>query len=245
MQKICSLNTNFTSLGSGEVVLFLHGWSSDTSDFEGSAKHFSKFYHVYNLDLWGFGKSEAPKKAWGVEEYAKAIHEFVLKNKLKNINLVGHSFGGKLAVLYAFNYADYIKSLTLVDSAGMKPRFSLKKFLQVKKYKKLKQKVQQGKINESVLKKYGSQDYQNSQGVMREILTKVVNQNVEQQSKNICVPTMIVWGKHDKDTPIYMAKRFHKNINGSELHILNGGHFCHIDCFEEFNFILENFWRSL
>ena len=245
MIKVCSLNTNYTRYGQGENVLFLHGWGSSMKDFEGSAKVFSKNYCVINVDLWGFGGSEEPTKVWGTIDYAKALHEFTKKLKLNSFHLVGHSFGGKIAIMFSNLFGSDVKSLTLVDSAGMKRRFSLKNYFKIKRYKHLKKMVENQKVDEQILKKFGSNDYKNSSGIMKQILTKVVNENVEQESKSIKLKTLIVWGKKDKDTPLYMARKIHKNITGSKLCVLDGGHFSHIDCFQEFNIILEQFWRSL
>lgn len=245
MIEICSLKTNYIEYGEKEAVLFLHGWGSDVTDFQGSAKYFSKNYKTILLDFWGFGKSEQPKEVWGIEDYAKAVYEFTQKINLKQFHLVGHSFGGKVAIKFASLFPKKVKSLTLVDSAGMKPRFSIKKFLKVLRYKRLKKKVLKNKQNSKVLEKFGSQDFKQSFGIMKQILTKVVNENVEQESKTLNVKAMIVWGRCDKETPLYMAKKLHKNIKNSQLHVLEGKHFVHIDKFMEFNNLLEKFWRNV
>ena len=245
MIEVCSLNTNYLDCGSGEVVLFLHGWGSDISDFQGSFNHFKNNYRTINLDLWGFGKSEEPHSVWGTKEYANAVYEFVKNLGLKNIHLVGHSFGGKVAILYTYFHSENLKSLTLVDSAGIKPKLTCGTKLKIKRYKKLKSLVESGKKELSCLEKFGSTDFKQSCGIMQKILTRVVNEDIEKESKEIKVKTQIIWGKKDKDTPLYMAKQLHKNIQGSNLYVLNGGHFSHIDSFVQFNGILEKFWRSL
>ena len=245
MIKVCSLNTNFEDCGSGESVVFLHGWGSDLTDFLGSTKVLSKNYRTINLDLWGFGKSDSPNSVWGIEEYIKALDEFFKKINLKDFHLVGHSFGGKLAIKYAFLYPQKVKSLTLVDSAGIKKRFSLLNKVKIHRYKKLKKQVDLGKKDKTVLEKFGSTDYKNSNGIMKQIMKKVINQNVEFECRQIKNKALIVWGKQDRDTPLYMAKKMHRLIKNSSLKIFKGGHFCHIDNFLEFNEIIQKFWGSL
>ena len=240
-----SLKTNFVQSGIGKNILFLHGWGSDISDFLGSYNHFSKNYHVINLDLWGFGKSETPKEVWGCDDYIKHLYEFVKENHLKNLNLVGHSFGGKLAIKFCNLYPSLCKSLILVDSSGVRKKLSFVKRLKIYRYKKLKELVLQGKKDKMVLEKFGSSDYKNSNGIMKKIMTKVVNEDCENELKSIDIPTLLFWGKQDKDTPLYMAKKMHKQIKNSKLICLNGGHFSHIDNFLEFNKTAQNFWEGI
>ena len=243
--KVFGLSTNYVSFGSGETVLFLHGWGCDVSDFLGSAKVLSKERKVVCLDLWGFGKSQSPKKVWNSFDYAKAVHEFARLLGIKKFHLVGHSFGGKIAIIYASHFSAEVKSLTLVASAGMKKRFSLKRYLKIKRYKRLKKLVLENKKDESVLLGFGSQDLKNSTGIMKDIMLNVVNENVCFESKKICTKTLIVWGKNDKETPIYMAKKLHKNIHHSKLITFDGGHFVHIENFLKFNETLKNFWEEV
>lgn len=245
MIKVCSLNTNVEDCGSGENVVFLHGWGSDLTDFLGSAKVLSKNYRTINLDLWGFGKSDKPHSVWGIEEYAKALDEFFKKSNLKQFHLVGHSFGGKIAIKYTFLNPQNVKSLTLVDSAGIKNRFSILNKLKIHRYKKLKKQVLLGKRDKAVLEKFGSTDFKNSGGIMKQIMVKVINQNVEFECKQIKTKTLIVWGKQDKDTPLYMAKKLNKLIKNSSLKIFQGGHFSHIDNFLMFNNSIQKFWGNL
>ena len=239
------LKTNLMQSGVGKNILFLHGWGSDTSDFLGSYNYFSNSYHVINLDLWGFGKSETPKNVWGCDDYVEHLYKFVKKNNLKNLNLVGHSFGGKLAIKFCFLHQELCSSLILVDSSGIKPKLSLVKKYKIYKYKKLKQLVLCGKKDEKVLEKFGSIDFKNSKGIMKQIMIKVVNENCEDELKNISIPTLIFWGKYDKDTPLFMAKKLHKQIKNSKLIICDGGHFSHIDNFLVFNKVAQNFWEGI
>lgn len=235
----------FEDCGKGECILFLHGWGSSHADFLGTARTASMCFRTINIDLWGFGKSNLPPDVWGSLEYAKKVVDFLKSKKIKKVHLVGHSFGGKIATKICVNHPNMVKSLILVDSAGIIKRKSLKEKIKIRRYKKLKKLVMLGKKDECVLEKFGSSDYKNSSNIMRKILVKIVNENLESDFKNIKTRTLIVWGKQDKTTPLKMGKKINKLILGSKLVVFNGGHFAHVDNFKEFNNLCFDFWRSI
>lgn len=243
--KICNLNTYVEDCGCGEVVLFLHGWGSSHLDFAGTSKIVQRTMRVINIDLWGFGKSEEPCSDFLSDDYADMVYELLKKLKIKKVHLVGHSFGGKIATKLCVKFPDFVKSLILVDSAGLQKKLSFFVKKRMKRYKKLKILVFQGKKDSNVLEKFGSEDYKNSSQTMRKIMVKVVNESCEQDFAKVNVPTLIFWGKKDKDTPLYMGKRINQLIKNSKFVILNGGHFSHIDDFEKFNKLCFEFWRSI
>jgi len=243
--KIGLLETYIEDKGQGEVVLFLHGWASDNSDFAGTAKFLEKNMRTVNLDLWGFGKSQEPPSNWSSDDYVQAVFKLVTKLKLQNINLVGHSFGGKVAMKFCVKYPFLCKSLILVDTAGLQKKLSFFQKKRVKRYKKLKILVENGKKDQKVLEQFGSEDYKNSSQNMRQIMVRVVNENCKEDFKKVEVPTLIVWGRQDKTTQLKMGIEINKLINNSKFVIFNGGHFCHIENFAQFNKQCLNFWEEI
>ena len=97
-------------------------------------------------------------------------------------------------------------------------------------------------INKDKLKGFYSKDYNVLPKVMKESFLKIVNEHLDDRLKLIENKTLIIFGKEDKETPIYMAKKFHKNLKDSELYLVEGaGHFCFIDKENEFNFVVKEF----
>ena len=242
--KIKNLATFYVEQGEGFPILFLHGWGSSHLDFLGTANVVKNSFWCINLDLWGFGKSEEPKAVWSSKDYAEAVLEFADKLKIEHLHIVGHSFGGKIASYLCAKYPKRFKSLVLVDSAGILKKPSILQKFREKKYKKLKNLVQNGKKPEKVLQKFGSQDYKDASVTMRKILVTVIKEDFSSVFQNIKIPTLIVWGKKDKTTPLKMGKRIKQLIINSNFVILNGGHFCHIDSFSNFNQEVLSFWRK-
>ena len=114
----------------------------------------------------------------------------------------------------------------------------------IKRYKKLKIKVNEGLKDKKVLEKFGSDDYKQLNDIMKQTFVKVVNEDLSDDASKISIPTLLVWGKKDKDTPLYMGKTFNKLIKNSKLIILNGGHYCHIENLQEYSKICMQFWEE-
>ena len=108
------IHYKFIDNNSEKTLLFLHGWGQNIEMMEPIAKPFMNEYNVLILDLPGFGKSSEPKTVWSLEDYATMVNAFVKKFKLNHLILIGHSFGGKIAILYASLYK--VEKLILLAS---------------------------------------------------------------------------------------------------------------------------------
>lgn len=217
------------------VIVFLHGWGGSVASWLGVAKTMARigFYSVV-LDFAGFGKSPEPTKVYGVEDYAQDVENLINKLNLKNVTIVGHSFGGRVAIMLSARHEIDIKKLILVDSAGVLPKRGLKYKYKVYKYKRLKKLVNAGKESAEKLDRYGSSDYKTLTPLMKQVFIKVVNQDLLPFATKINVQTLLIWGKKDKDTPLYMAKKLRKAISGSRLIVYQAGHYCYLDNYAEF-----------
>ena len=96
-----SINYKFFDNSSKINIIYLHGWGQNIEMMMPIAKPFIKKYNVLIIDLPGFGDSEEPKDVWSIYDYAEMVHELVLSNKMNNPILIGHSFGGKISLVYA------------------------------------------------------------------------------------------------------------------------------------------------
>ena len=227
--KVCGLTTHYLDMGKGQPLVLLHGWGANSQAMLGLGRDLSALYRVIIPDLWGFGKSEQPAD-FDIHAYAKAVLELLNNLDIQKASFVGHSFGGRVALVIASLYPDRAERLVLIDSAGVRPRLSFKKRLQIRHYKKLKEQVRFGRLPPSVLEKFGSKDFRSLDNNMRKVFVRVVNEDLTPLLPKITTSTLILWGKKDKETPRYMAKVLHKNLKCSMLKWLNGGHFAYIDC---------------
>lgn len=218
--------------GQGKPILLLHGWGANGDSFAKIVHEFMLDYRVYVVDFWGFGDSEMPPAAATIYDYASVVADFITQVIGSHLIVLGHSFGGRVAMIIGNH--DLIDAVVLVDSAGLRPRLGLIKKIKIKRYKNLRKKVNAGKIDASRLRGFGSSDYQTLDSVMRAVFVRVVNADLAQHAEVLQKPTLIVWGKQDKTTPLKSAKKLHKLITNSSLVMLPGGHFSFVDSPREF-----------
>ena len=184
-------------------VLALHGWGRRGSDFAQSLQGFS----YVALDLPGFGATPAPVQANGAAGYSRAI-EPVLAELPNRVVLVGHSFGGRVAVHLAANHPERFKGLILTGvplvNRGVAPKpptmFRIARWLAGLG-------IVPASTMERLRRKHGSGDYRAATGVMREVLVRAVNESYEEQLAMLNLPVELLWGADDADVPLEVAER--------------------------------------
>jgi len=231
----------------GDAILMLHGWGSNLHIFDSMASELSKKYQIYRLDLPGFGESDPPESVWGVNEYTLCVEKFVQDHHISNPIVIGHSFGGRIALLFASR--NEVKKLVLFNSAGVKPHRSCRYYFKVYSFKFYRKTLPllmgKRRANERIdryRKQTGSSDYNNAVGIMRQVLVKVVNEDLKHVMPKIEAPTLLIWGEHDTATPVRDAHIMKQRIKDSGLVVLkNAGHFGFLEKPYEVNLILNNF----
>jgi pimeloyl-ACP methyl ester carboxylesterase len=203
-------------------VLALHGWARDRQDFSTVLADLD----ALAVDLPGFGLSPPPEAAWGTIEYAHCLLPILQEYPSPPV-VIGHSFGGRVAVRLASLFPHHIRSLVLTgvpllrnnNSRSVPP-------LAVRVGRKLNKK---GLFPQSALEwlrnKYGSADYRAAEGLMRKIFVRVVNENYEQDLRSLSCRVQMVWGSADSETPPEIAHRAAAMIPRAEVTIVpNIGH---------------------
>ncbi|NCA93027.1 alpha/beta hydrolase, partial [bacterium] len=213
---ICRRNNivSHKQFGEGKDIIFLHGWGGSVASFFGAGKDLSKYFRITLLDFYGFGDTPHPNKELFLDDYVSSVIEIIDYYKMSNVILVGHSFGGRVAIKIAAKHGYLLEKIVLVDSAGILPRRGLKYYFKIYFHKLCK------KIGIKHLG--GSKDYRALPAIMKQTFKNIVNEDLLPLVKKITLPTLLIWGDKDKETPIYMAKLMHKNIIGSGLIIFRG-----------------------
>ena len=145
-----------------------------------------------------------------------------------------------------------IERIVLTGAAGVRPRFDLIKYLRVRRYKSLKKKCKNNNKYIKKLLKYGSNDYKNAKSkYLKDTFVCVVNSHTFDSLSEIDLKIintflrlrfLLIFGRKDKDTPVYMARKMRKKLTNSELVILkNSSHFCFLDEFERFSDLMHKF----
>ena len=225
-----NININYKVIGNGKTqIVFLHGWGGSIASFEYICNYLPDTTCLI-IDFPPFGESQEPRQPFTIFDYAELTLEIMRENDFVKPIIVGHSFGGRVAIILACG--NFTSKLVLTASAGLKPKRSLKYYFKVVKNKICK------KIG---LKISGSKDYNALSPIMKKTFVNIVTTFLEKYAINITVPTLLFWGKKDKETPKYMAKRFNKLIKPSHLVLVKGGHFAYIEQSNTFVHVLKYF----
>lgn len=232
------INYKDNALKEKEAIVYLHGWGQNIEMMEPIAKPFLEKKRVIILDLPGFGASEKPKTAWSLEDYAKMLHTLLESLGIKKPNIIGHSFGGKIAILYASLYET--KRVVLLASP-YKVKYK-KQPLKVRVYKRIKKIPGLKWLASGMKNKIGSTDYKNASPIMREILVKHVNTDLTENAKRINVPTLLIWGTKDEEAPIENAYELEKIIKDSGVVVYeNCTHYAYLERLNQTIRVLEAF----
>jgi pimeloyl-ACP methyl ester carboxylesterase len=223
-----------------ETVVLLHGWGQNIEMMTPLVKGIDKSKQVLIIDLPGFGKSEEPKKPYTVYDYVEVLKKLFAELEIVNPILIGHSFGGKIALLYASLYET--KKLVVFGSpydVHIKEVSTKLKILRTLK------KMPVLNLLEPIAKKMiGSSDYRKASSMMRQILTSTVNLSIKDELNKITCPTLIIWGENDEAVPIEYAYELEKIIKDGAVIKLQGTHYAYLENLTQVQNILKTFTKE-
>ncbi|MDF1594711.1 MAG: alpha/beta hydrolase [Acidimicrobiia bacterium] len=206
-------------------VLALHGWGRSRTDFEG----WLSGYEAIALDLPGFGASPPPDESMGATGYAELIGSVLGEFETPPV-IVGHSFGGRIAVALAASRPEAVSGLVLAGvplirlSPAGKPPW---------RYRLVRRAGSMGLVSaarlERARRRFGSADYRAAAGVMRDVLVKVVNESYEIELGAVKCPVRLVWGEQDSAVPTAVAAAALGFLADGTLDVVAGaGHDVHL-----------------
>lgn len=251
--KIDNTNIHYEATGpeDGEPVILMHGWGCDLTTVDSIRKCLDDRMRVYNIDLPGHGKSDEPDSVWGVEKFTRTIESFISQLGIKKPALIGHSFGGRIAILLSSRNQD-IQKIVLVDAAGIKPSRDLKYYLKIYSFKAVKKiaplllgKKGGQKLIDSMRNKAGSADYRNSSPTMRAVMSRCVNEDLKSVMPSIKASTLLIWGENDTATPLKDAQTMQRLIPDAGLVSFKGcGHYSFLDNPGQFKAVIREFFKN-
>jgi pimeloyl-ACP methyl ester carboxylesterase len=187
-----------------------------------------KGYLVFNLDLPGFGKTQLTKSEMNVSDYVAEISKFIESKNIYKPTLVGHSFGGKIALKLALDKPELVSNIVLIAASGVKPNNENKKsiFKKVSGFgKKLFQSDLLKGFYKPVRKFYyyyivRERDFFNAGEVLQKTFININNEYYDELLGKVSVPTLIIWGENDKVTPLWMADKLQEEIPDAVLKVV-------------------------
>ena len=236
-----------SSTGTGEPVLLIHGFGASSYSWRHIIEPLAQKYRVITIDLKGFGDSPKPRDdAYSVYEQARLVRNFILANDLKNLHIVGHSYGGGVAlavsIYLATSHPDVQKSLVLMDNIAYPqelPEFvkvlatpvlgpllihTLPDTLQVKALLK-KVYFDDELIPQSAIDHYAANLAKpNAKYATLTTARQILPADLQEFSNNYAnlkIPTLIVWSREDEIVPLAIGQRLHEDLPNSKLVVLS------------------------
>lgn len=232
--KDCSIN--YEQIGTGKDIILLHGWGQNIEMIRPLVDFLKYRYTI--IDFPGFGNSSEPTTAWTIYDYADMLNELVLKLKIKKPILIGHSFGGRVAVSYGSKYD--VDKIILLGTPIIRDEKTIS--FKTKLLKKIATIPGLKKLAEFAKQHVGSVDYKSATPIMREILVNVVNQDLSKEAANLKNEVLLIWGTDDEAAPLKDAKRLEQIIRNAGLVELPGlSHYAYLEALPQVKKIIKVF----
>jgi pimeloyl-ACP methyl ester carboxylesterase len=239
----------FIEEGIGEPLLLLHGLFGALSNFSGQIDYFRQQYKVVVPILPLLELDLIHTTVGGLEKY---VHKFVEYRNYKDINLLGNSLGGHVALLYVLRHPERIKSLTLTGSSGLFENGMGDTYPKRQDYEYIRKKTELTFFDPKIASKELVDELYETVNVRMKAIKIIalaknaIRNNMGEEVNQIKQPTLLIWGNNDAITPPFVGHEFHKLIPNSELHFIDKcGHAPMMERPEEFNTILLKFLRKL
>jgi pimeloyl-ACP methyl ester carboxylesterase len=261
--KLDGSETFVVEMGEGENIIFANGIAASVHTWRKVLPILSKVFHVFALDYKGTGFSEKAKDKYSVELFSKQIFQLIKHFRMDKAILVGNSLGGETILDFAINHPNMVKALILIDTAGYQNnkeitgllvRMSRCKFvgrlLQRYASKKFARKIIKWALyNDRLVDREMVDAYykpMKTEGAADAFIELVRNLSYTKfdykRVTEITVPTLIIWGEDDKWIPVTDAYKFHRDIKGSQLTVLERcGHAPQEEKPEEVSRLIEEF----
>jgi len=245
---------HYVDAGSGSVVVLLHGLADDVGVWESVIPALAAKHRVIALDQVGFGRSDKPLLDYRAATFVDFLDGFLNELKIDRASLVGNSLGGWVAADFALAHPERIDRLVLCDAAGYA---AVPKTMDPRALNALRLASREDIRYLGPLTFHDKRFYEDVDLAFKQRVTAgdgyTVNQVLDSILRGedvldgrvgaIHKPTLILWGREDKLIPLSFAERFHKEIAGSRLEIIdNCGHMPHVECSDEFNHALMKFF---
>jgi len=199
MYKIIdNIMVNFIDYDEGKPVVFLHDWGQNLESMDTIGRQLENNRKIL-LDLPGFGDSEEPNRLYNLNDYADALRTLLLDLDIDNPILVGHSFGGKVAIKYASKYD--VEKLVLFSTS----------------FKSVDQSFKNRLIQMMKETYIGIREKKDVTPIMRGTYHNVYEENLLEDAKKIVAPTLLVCEKNDKIAPVEMMESLQSQMKNASL----------------------------
>ncbi|MEA2020788.1 MAG: alpha/beta hydrolase [Patescibacteria group bacterium] len=221
--EYAGVKTVYYTVGEGTPLLFFHGGGGWALVYKDTLEELAKDFLVVAPDLPCFGESDTPPEPWDFSDYASYFSQILKSLDLSNVLVVGHSFGGGVA-LHLASKSTRVKKMVLIDSLGIPLDCTFRELL-------VRVVQDFAKSYESVLEREQTSDLlrawfrKNAPDIFEKMKTaKKCVESMHPDFGNFEKPTLVIWGKEDDVLPLSYGKKLAASIPTAELRVVSGKH---------------------
>lgn len=207
------------------TLLLLHGWGQSVHTWDQLQAQLSTLpkWKIVAWDLPGFGKEPLVSREWGVIDYAQWVVQKIETEKLRDVVILGHSLGGRIASFIASQHPTWLNGVVLYAAPSLY-RPTLKTKVLIKAAKVLKA------IGVKKARHGNTELHEADANGLGQIFRNLVGFDQTAWLPKINVPTLLIWGSADDTVPLAIAQEMHQLIPESQLVVLDGlGHNAHLE----------------
>lgn len=265
--KVQGVRLRVAVSGAGPVIVLLHGLFMDHRTWDAVIDDLSREFKVVAPDLPGFGDSEKPSPnrfPYDVDAFAEVVADLYAGLDLGRAAVVGHALGGAVAIALAARHPELVARLVLVDSVcfetplDVRRRIALlplvggfvfKQFWSRGTFRGLFKETVLSASDASLVEKidryYDAFNDPASRGSALATLRATHDTRaVVAQMARVSVPTLVVWGRHDRSVPPRLGRRLAHQIRGAGFELMDAGHAPHEELPEQFSALVLRFLRD-
>lgn len=257
--------THFIEKGSGSPVLMIHGFFLDSQMWAPNIDALAEHFHVFAMDLWGFGYSSREPMDYSYQLYADQVLGFMDALAIERASIVGQSMGGGTAMLFCIQHRSRVDKLVLVGAAGMPGDLPLAaKFLVFSGVGKFLMGLRTNAIRKKNLGEFWihrrenltdeycetatrSHKVEGSGQARLSILRKKIFFTLGEEIPKLAamdVPILLVWGDEDKSVSLETGRKLHNLLSTSRLEVFERtGHVPNYEEANRFNRLVVEFLK--
>jgi pimeloyl-ACP methyl ester carboxylesterase len=256
--------THYLVTGKGPPVVLVHGFNLDLNTWTANVRVLAQRFTVYALDLWGSGFSTREPLDYGFPLFVEQLRAFVDQLEIERFHLVGHSMGGGTAIVFGVQHRSRVDRLVLVDPVGVPRGLPLRgRLFMLPLIPEMLLGMNTDVIRRKNLRDYwihdpelltdeifdtlsGHQKIEGSTRAALDVLRRNFFNTLEREIHALAeldIPTLLVWGRHDRSVPLESGMTMHRILVGSRLEVFDdAGHLPNFDQADRFNEMVLDFF---
>lgn len=217
------IDYDFLNNKKDKTILFLHGWGGNKFSFQQTINLLKNQYNILSVTM---PTIEPTTSIWNMFDYVELIENILSVNSIKNVIIVCHSFGFRVAMLLKKKIS--ITKIVVTGGAGIK-----KDNIFIKINKNFNKTALENQFFKDFYKKIASNDYIDLSPTNKKTFKNIINLNLKFAVKFSC-SMLLFWGTKDNETPLWMANKI-KRKNNAKLIIVKSDHFAYLKENTKFN----------